>query len=130
MTTVPVESCTNTGDVPLVETSVNKTVILFTQLGIPEKVMLVPDAATCAWLVITLPPITGVLMVGLVSVLLVSVCDPLVVTRPTPPAVAEPPIATLPDASNVMLAVAELGSWMIVVLRVAVMASMLLVHPL
>jgi hypothetical protein len=82
-----------------------------------------PEAACDADCVITLPPIVGVLIVGLVSVLLVSVCVPVVVTIGTVAMVDAAPKLTPPDVFSVMLAVAELGSWMIVVLRVAVISS-------
>lgn len=67
-------------DVPLVETAVNEMRIVLTQLGMPVNSTLAPVAVLATGSVNELPPHTGVLIVGLVSVLFVSVS---VVALPT-----------------------------------------------
>ena len=94
-------------EVPLVETPLNITVTRFTQLGILVKSMLVPLVeATAVPLVITLLFIvltTAPVIVGLVSVLFVSVC------------VAES-ITTLPVTAgkSCVKLLAVVGSWMVI----------------
>ena len=67
--------------VPDKDTPLNITVTRFAHDGMPVKSIAVPDVDACAVPdVITYPPITGVLIVGLVSVLLVSVCVSVVPT--------------------------------------------------